>query len=137
MTMLPMNTEADDHEPASPVMSTTQATLLSHLRDAGDHASWQRFFDIYWRMLYSIGRRSGLSDAEAKDVVQEAIIDVSKQMPGFKYDRARGSFKSWLAVIMRRRIVESPGAKAVLMLGLFRGTEMICSASKPSGIFFQ
>ncbi len=99
-------------------MSTTQATLLANLRDAGDHASWQRFFDIYWRMLYSIGRRSGLNDAESKDVVQEAIIDVSQQMPGFKYDRKRGSFKSWLAVIMRRRIIDHQRARHYKMNGV-------------------
>lgn len=105
-------------DPESPTMSTTQATLLASLRDAGDHASWQRFFDIYWKLLYSIARRSGLADAESKDVVQEAMIDVSKQMPNFQYDRKRGSFKSWLAVIMRRRIVDHRRGKNYKNMGV-------------------
>ena len=82
----------------------TRVSLLGRLGRASDHAGWQRFFDTYWRLLYNVARRAGLSDAEAQDVVQETIIDVSRQMPGFRYDRARGSFKSWLLVIVRRRV---------------------------------
>jgi RNA polymerase sigma factor (sigma-70 family) len=50
--------------------------------------------------------RTGLSDAEAQDVVQETILSVAKQMPGFQYDPALGSFKNWLLVVTRRRIAD-------------------------------
>ena len=42
----------------------------------------------------------------AQDVVQETMISVSKAIPGFKYDPAKGSFKSWLANITRWRITD-------------------------------
>ena len=82
----------------------TRVSLLGRLGHASDHDGWQRFFDAYWRLLYNVARRAGLGDAEAQDVVQETIIDVSRQMPAFRYDKERGSFKSWLLVIVRRRI---------------------------------
>jgi RNA polymerase sigma-70 factor (ECF subfamily) len=64
------------------------------------------FFDTYWKMLYSVAKRSGLNDSEAQDVVQETIVAVAKQMPNFHYDPAIGSFKSWLTLIIRRRIID-------------------------------
>jgi RNA polymerase sigma factor (sigma-70 family) len=83
---------------------STRSSLLSRLRDAGDSASWQTFFDAYWQLIYNVARKSGLVDADAQDVVQETVIAVARRMPDFRYDPAKGSFKSWLLVITRRRI---------------------------------
>ena len=82
----------------------TRASLLNRLRDAGDDASWRIFFDTYWRLLYNVARKSGLTDEDAQDVVQETVIAVARKMPEFRYDPAKGSFKLWLLLITRRRI---------------------------------
>jgi RNA polymerase sigma factor (sigma-70 family) len=82
----------------------TRSSLLCRLQDAGDHASWQSFFDSYWRLIYNVARKAGLSDADAQDVVQDTIIAVARKMPQFRYDRSKGSFKQWLLLITRRRI---------------------------------
>jgi RNA polymerase sigma factor (sigma-70 family) len=82
----------------------TRITLLSRLRDLEDHGSWQSFFDTYWKLIFKVARRAGLSEAEAHDVVQETVISIAKQMPGFRYDKAQGTFKSWLLTITHRRI---------------------------------
>src|SRR5262245_59147057 len=82
----------------------TRATLLARLRESEDQTAWREFFDIYWPLLFSVSRRSGLSDADAQDVAQDVLGMVARQMPGFLYDPARGSFKAWLLTLMRRRI---------------------------------
>ncbi|SRR6266568_575181 len=82
----------------------TRRSLLSRLKDWEDQASWQEFFDTYSRLIYCIAVKAGLTDAEAQDVVQETVIVVARKIPGFKYDPALGSFKSWLMLITRRRI---------------------------------
>lgn len=84
----------------------TRASLLSRLKDWDDEASWRDFFNIYWKLIYRTAIKSGLSDAEAQDVVQETIISVSKSMPGFKYNPRLGSFKSWLLKVTHWRIVD-------------------------------
>ena len=84
----------------------TRVSLLARLKDWDDQEGWQRFFDTYWRMIYCVVRRSGLSDADAQDVVQETIVAVAKRMPDFKYDPEIGSFKSWLSKLTRRRIID-------------------------------
>jgi RNA polymerase sigma-70 factor (ECF subfamily) len=82
----------------------TRSSLLKRLRDMDDHVSWRSFFESYWRLIYNVARKSGLSDSEAQDVVQDTVIAVARKMPDFRYDPAKGSFKSWLLLITRRRI---------------------------------
>jgi len=82
----------------------TRRSLLSRLRDFEDKESWQTFFDLYWRLLYNVARRAGLDDGDAQDVVQDAVMAVAREIPEFRYDRERGSFKQWLFRILRRRV---------------------------------
>ena len=84
----------------------TRHSLLSRLRDLGDDASWRTFLDTYWRLIYNVARRSGLSDDAARDVVQETVISVARKMPDFRYDPSAGSFKQWLLLVTRRRICD-------------------------------
>jgi RNA polymerase sigma factor (sigma-70 family) len=94
----------------------TRASLLGRLKDWGDQASWQDFFDTYWRLIYSVATRAGLSDAEAQDVVQETLVTVAKKIGQFKSDPARGSFKGWLLLITRRRIADQFEKRAKLAM---------------------
>ena len=84
----------------------TRHSLLSRLRNWEDQESWREFFETYWKLIYGVAIRAGLSEAEAQDVVQETVLSVAKKMPGFRYDPAVGSFKSWLLLITRRRIAD-------------------------------
>ena len=83
----------------------TRASLLLRMKDWQDNQSWQEFFDTYWKLVYGIARKSELSDAEAQDVVQEVLRSVARKMPEFQYDPSRGSFKSWLLILTRWRIL--------------------------------
>ena len=83
----------------------TRASLIGRLKDWQDQASWQDFFDIYWKLIYGVARRAGLSDDEAQEVVQETLVSSAKHMPTFKYDPAIGSFKAWLLIMTRWRII--------------------------------
>lgn len=84
----------------------TRYSLLSRLEHWDDHQSWKEFFETYWRLIYSVATKSGLTDAEAQDVVQETVICVAKDIHKFKRDRAAGSFKGWLRNITRWRIAD-------------------------------
>jgi RNA polymerase sigma-70 factor (ECF subfamily) len=84
----------------------TRATLLEKLRDWENQTSWREFFDTYWRLIYSVARKAGLTEVEAQDVVQETLMAVAKHIPTFRYDPALGSFKGWLLKMARWRIVD-------------------------------
>lgn len=84
----------------------TRQTLLARLREVGDDATWRDFFDTYWKLIYRAGRKAGLSDAEAQDLVQETVLSVYKKMPGFEYDPGRGTFRGWLMKLTWWRITD-------------------------------
>ncbi len=87
-------------------LAATRLSLLTRLKKSDDHDGWQQFFDTYAGVIHALAVRSGLSVAEADDALQETLLSVSREMPGFRYDPSRGSFKSWLFQISRRRIVD-------------------------------
>ena len=57
-------------------------------------------------LIYAVAIKSGLSDAEAQDVVQETVITVARAIHTFKRDRTLGSFKGWLRNITHNKLHE-------------------------------
>ncbi|HEX5222409.1 MAG TPA: sigma-70 family RNA polymerase sigma factor [Verrucomicrobiae bacterium] len=84
----------------------TRHSLLNRLKDWDDQSSWQEFFDIYWRLIYNVAIKAGLSDAEAQEVVQETVIGVARKIGEFKADPSHGSFSAWLMQLTRWRIAD-------------------------------
>lgn len=82
----------------------TRSSLLLRLKEWNDSASWDEFFQSYNKSIHRIAIGRGLTHVEAQEVVQETMVAVARQMPEFNYDRAIGSFKSWLFTITRRSI---------------------------------
>jgi RNA polymerase sigma-70 factor (ECF subfamily) len=93
-----MATRADELIP-------TRESLLSRLKDMGDRDSWQDFFATYWKLIYGVARKAGLTDAEAQDIVQETVISVAKNIETFRYDPTVCSFKTWMLRLTRWRIL--------------------------------
>jgi len=84
----------------------TRATLLGRLKNWEDVDSWQDFNDTYSKLIYGVARQSGLTDAEAHDVVQETLLGVARKIHEFESSPERGSFKNWLLNITRWRIAD-------------------------------
>ena len=84
----------------------TRYSLLSRLKDWDDNESWRVFFDTYWRLIYVMALKAGLTRTEAQEVVQETVICVAKDIQKFKRDRRLGSFKGWLRNLTRWRIAD-------------------------------
>jgi hypothetical protein len=68
---------ATSPDPTSPSRSSTAASSIT---TDPTNASWQEFFDTYWRLIYTVATKAGLSDAEAQDVVQETVISVANNV---------------------------------------------------------
>ena len=74
----------------------THASLLERLKDLEDQDSWQQFYTTYRKLIFSFVLKHGLSGTEAEEVVQETVITVARNLPEFRYDPTRCSFKTWL-----------------------------------------
>jgi RNA polymerase sigma-70 factor (ECF subfamily) len=82
--------------------SATSPTLLARLRQVpGDPVAWTAFVDRYGGKIYSWCRRWGLQEADARDVTQNVMLELTRQMRKFEYD-ARGSFRGWLKTVAYR-----------------------------------
>jgi len=84
----------------------TRASLLGRLKDWNDQTSWRDFYDTYWRLIYGVALKSGLSEAEAEDALQETLVAVASKIKEFKYDPALGRFKNWLLTLTRWKIAD-------------------------------
>jgi RNA polymerase sigma-70 factor (ECF subfamily) len=50
--------------------------------------------------------KSGLTESEAEEVVQETVVTVARTMEKYSYEREKCRFKTWLMRITRMRIVD-------------------------------
>ena len=82
----------------------TRASLLARLKDLGDQAGWNEFYQLYRDLIFATARRAGLNEQDAGEVVQDTLISVARKMPKFTYDPAKDSFKGWLLTVARWRI---------------------------------
>ena len=85
---------------------STRSSVLRAVADTENEAAWNRFFDLYAGFVYSVARSRGLNDADADDVVQNVFADLARNLPTFRYDRAKGRFRSYLAGLVNWRVVD-------------------------------
>jgi len=115
----------------------TRDSLLSRLKDWQDDDSWRDFFNTYWKFVYGVALKSGLTEQEAEEVVQETVITVARRIPEFKYDPAICSFKTWLLNLTRWRIVDQLRKRQPKVNGQAEGTphtSMIERLPSPPGV---
>ncbi len=82
--------------------AATRVSLLVRLRDSQDSAAWSQFTDIYGPLVFSFGRRYGMQEADAADLVQEVMGQVARSIAKFEYNPQLGKFRSWLYKIAKR-----------------------------------
>lgn len=106
---------------------TTRPSLLLRIKDQADSHAWNQFVDIYGPLVYRFGRKKGLQDADATDLMQDVMRQVAQNIGNFNYDPRIGKFRSWLFAVasqalcqklrkVRRQPVGIGGTDAVEML---------------------
>jgi RNA polymerase sigma-70 factor (ECF subfamily) len=79
--------------------SRTRVSLLDRMcQDPGDQATWNEFVARYGPKIYGWCRHWGLQEADAQDVTQSVLLQLSTKMRRFAYDPSR-RFRSWLKTI--------------------------------------
>jgi RNA polymerase sigma-70 factor, ECF subfamily len=69
-----------------------------------DPLAFEVFYDRHAGAAYSLAYRIVGSRSAAEDVTQEALISIWRS--GARYDRARGSVRSWTLGIVRNRAID-------------------------------
>lgn len=89
---------------------TPQALLkkIAELSNGADEIVWKELIELYapaLRLFVKL-RDSNLPDADVEDVVQEVFIKLVEVLRRQAYDNARGRFRAYLAVMVRRILVD-------------------------------
>lgn len=90
----------------------TRASLILRLVDPADDVAWTEFLQIYEPMLFCLASRWGLQDADAREVVQETLLGVSKSIPSFRDRSHTGAFRGWLTAITRNKLADHLAKRA-------------------------
>jgi RNA polymerase sigma-70 factor (ECF subfamily) len=92
-------------------MHTTPVSLLERLREPGQEQPWNRFVELYTPLLLCWGKRLGLQDADADELVQDVFVTLLKKLPAFTYERGK-RFRGWLWTVLKNtwqdRMVRPP-----------------------------
>jgi RNA polymerase sigma-70 factor (ECF subfamily) len=85
---------------------TTHATLLARLTGRADQEAWREFHERYGELIRCFARRHGLQPADCDDVVQDVLVALTGAMERFRYDPARGKFRSYLKTLTVRTVYQ-------------------------------
>lgn len=85
-------------------MDETRASLLLRVRNPGDREAWREFDGLYRPLIVRYARTAGLSHADADDVAQQCLLELTDRLPKFEYEARRGGFRRWLRVFVRYRV---------------------------------
>ncbi|WP_237225917.1 RNA polymerase sigma factor [Rubinisphaera sp. JC750] len=83
----------------------TSMTMLNGAKE-GSAAAWQELVERYRPWIVRQCIRSGLSRDDAENISQEVFIDLFQRISNFERSR-QGSFRKWLSLISRSRMVDS------------------------------
>jgi RNA polymerase sigma-70 factor, ECF subfamily len=81
------------------LIETTHPLLLARLGDQHDRAAWHEFCHRYGELIRNFARHQDLQPADCDDVLQDVLVALTTAMPGFRYDKSRGRFRSYLKTI--------------------------------------
>ena len=84
----------------------TRITLIARLKDAHDQAAWREFTAIYEPLVFSVARDRGLQEADARDVCQQVLEAVAKDVESWQPDGKEASFRRWLFRIAKNRVLK-------------------------------
>jgi RNA polymerase sigma factor (sigma-70 family) len=121
---------------------TTRASLLLRLCDSEDHEAWVEFVILYEPVIYRLLRQRGLQDADARDVLQELLVAVSRSIDRWDPAKDRGSFRGWLRRVARNLVInwlKQPGRRVTARGGsdLQPMLDLLPAADEPDTVEFD
>ena len=84
----------------------TRFSLVVRLKNAHDHEAWTEFVAIYEPLILRLLERNRLQECDARDVCQQVLQAVAKDIEQWRPDGRDGSFRRWLFQIARNRMIK-------------------------------
>ena len=91
--------------------------MLIRLQQPGNDAAWREFADLYEPLILRLAQRKGLQDADARDLLQDVMVVISKAIERLELGPGKGRFRGWLCRIVRNLIFNALKKQGRLVLG--------------------
>jgi RNA polymerase sigma-70 factor (ECF subfamily) len=88
------------------LITVTSTALLLGLRDPKNDQIWSEFYARYQPLLLIFCRRLGLSEQDAQDATQEALLAFAEAYRKGQYDPGKGRLRTWLSEITRNKVTD-------------------------------
>ena len=85
-------------------MTVTSISLLDRAREDAGSDSWEQLVAIYSPLLRRWVGRFEIQASDADDLVQEVLIAIAREIPGFKHSGRTGAFRSWIRTMLVHRL---------------------------------
>lgn len=82
----------------------TSFSLLEQLGDDSHGAAWDRLVELYSPLLRVWLGRYAVQVADMDDLVQDVLLVLMRELPGFRHNQRAGAFRSWLRQILVNRL---------------------------------
>lgn len=81
-------------------------TLVERVQHNGGQKAWTELVRRYRRVVFGYARGKGLNASDAEDFTQEILAELVRVLPNLELDRERGTFRSFLFTMVRRRLID-------------------------------
>lgn len=116
-------------------MSESDKTSLSLLERACSQQpdAWERLVELYAPLVRHWCRQADLQGEDLADVFQTVFQAIAQHLPRFRHDRPSDSFRGWLRVVTRNKILDHfrQRANEPAAMGGSAAKEMIDAMSDP------
>lgn len=85
----------------------TTTALLNGLHDPSNERAWEELDARCRPIMLAVARRVGLTDAEAEDAAQTAMLTFVQAYRAGQYERDRGRLSTFLITILRSRAIDA------------------------------
>lgn len=86
--------------------SETRLSLIVRLKNARDGAAWAEFLTLYEPVILRLMQKNGLREADARDVCQQVLASVARDVDQWKPDEKPESFRRWLFRVARNWLIK-------------------------------
>lgn len=85
----------------------TRSSLIGRVQTLPwDDVAWGEFDAQYRSLILRLARLQGVPEADAKDIAQSVMIEMTTRLAEFVYNRDRCRFRSWLYTCVEHRIID-------------------------------
>jgi len=89
-----------------PIPSTHISLLCNLNEDSRRDETWAVFHARYRGVILGWCLRRGLPPDGAEDLTQDVLLKLSRQLPQYRHDPARGRFRAWLKAVVNNVLTD-------------------------------